>query len=117
MNRTWVATSLSFVPDFNTYIFYAFFYFAGWILFKSKDHLNTFLEFDWLLSILGLILFTIYFFMDIDTMALQTIMLIKSTNLWLFFFGFTGLFIRYGSGHSAIMRYVSDASYWVYLIH
>ena len=44
-------------------------------------------------------------------------MLAKGINVWLFIFGFTGLFIRYASQHSAIMRYVSDSSYWVYLLH
>jgi fucose 4-O-acetylase-like acetyltransferase len=117
MNRSWVATSLSFVPDFNTYIFYAFFYFFGWILFKSKAYLNTFLKHDWLFSILAISLFTVYFLVDLSDFPLEGIMAIKSVNVWLFTFGFTGLFIRYASKHSAIMRYVSDSSYWVYLLH
>ncbi len=117
MNRTWVPTSLSFVPDFNTYIFYAFFYFWGWILFKSKAYLNTFLKYDWLFSILGMILFTAYFLIDATALSTEIIMIIKSVNVWLFTFGFTGLFIRFGSQHSALMRYVSDSSYWVYLLH
>ena len=37
--------------------------------------------------------------------------------VWLFLFGITGLFIQYTSRHSERMRYISDASYWVYLIH
>lgn len=117
MNRTWVATSLSFVPDFNTYIFYAFFYFWGWILFKSKSYLNTFLKYDFSFSILGMVLFTTYFLMDTTAFPTETIMIIKSVNVWLFTFGFTGLFIRFGSQHSALMRYISDSSYWVYLLH
>lgn len=117
MNRTWVATSLSFTPDFNTFIFYAFFYFFGWVLFKSKSLLSSFMTYDWAFTILGLILFTVYFLMDTSTLSLQVIMVIKSVNVWLFIFGFTGLFIRYASTHSAIMRYVSDSSYWVYLLH
>ena len=117
MNRIWVATSLSFVPDFNTYIFYAFFYFFGWILFKSKAYLNTFLKYDWLYTILAISLFTAYFIIDLSALPLQAIMVIKSVNVWLFTFGFTGLFMRYASKHSAVMRYVSDSSYWVYLLH
>lgn len=117
MNRHWVATSLSFVPDFNTYIFYAFFYFFGWILFKSKAYLKSFLKYDWLFSILAIVLFTTYFLMDYTAIALEVKMAIKSVNVWLFTFGFTGLFMRYASKHSAIMRYVSDSSYWVYLLH
>jgi len=46
-----------------------------------------------------------------------SLILLKSLTVWLFIFGITGLFIRYGSKHSALMRYISDASYWVYLIH
>ena len=42
---------------------------------------------------------------------------VKSLMVWLFIFGITGLIIRYGSKHSATMRYVSDSSYWVYLVH
>ena len=117
MNRTWVATSLSFTPDLNTFIFYAFFYFFGWVLFKSKSLLSSFMTYDWIFIILGLILFTTYFLMDTSTLSLLLIMVIKSVNVWLFIFGFTGLFIRYASTHSAIMRYVSDSSYWVYLLH
>ncbi len=33
------------------------------------------------------------------------------------FFGLTGLFMRYLDKPSARIRYVVDASYWVYLIH
>ncbi|NCO62936.1 MAG: acyltransferase family protein [Flavobacteriales bacterium] len=117
MNRPWVATSLSFTPDFNTFIFYAFFYFFGWILFKSKSYLNSFMAYDWMFTILGLILFTSYFLMDTSNISLQLIMAIKSVNVWLFIFGFIGLFLRYGSKHSIVMRYVSDSSYWVYLLH
>jgi glucan biosynthesis protein C len=41
----------------------------------------------------------------------------NSVIVWLFVFGITGLFIRYNSKHSKRMRYISDSSYWVYLIH
>ena len=117
MNRTWVATSVSFTPDFNTFVFYAFFYFFGWILFKSKSYLNSFMTYDWIFTVLGIILFTSYFLMDTSSLSHELIMGIKAINVWLFIFGITGLFIRYGSKHSAVMRYVSDSSYWVYLLN
>ncbi len=41
----------------------------------------------------------------------------NSAIVWLLIFGITGLFIRYGSNHSSRMRYISDSSYWVYLVH
>lgn len=117
MDRTWVATSLSFIPDFNTYIFYAFFYFFGWILFKSKAYLKTFLTYDWGFLISGIVVFTIYFILDTENWSPELIMGIKAVTVWLLIYGFTGIFMRYGSHHSVIMRYVSDSSYWVYLLH
>lgn len=117
MDRYWVATSTSFIPDLNTFIFYFFFYLFGWVLFKSKSLLSSFKKYDWLFTLLGIAIFTWYFFTDRSEMELWMIMSIRSLCCWLFIFGITGLFIRYGSNHSAIMRYVSDSSYWVYLIH
>lgn len=117
MNKSWVDTSTSFVPDFNTFIFYFFFYMFGWVLFKSKSLLSSFKKHDYLFTSAALVLFTWYFFADLSDMALWLIMIIRSLCCWLFIFGITGLFIRFGSNHSATMRYVSDSSYWVYLIH
>jgi peptidoglycan/LPS O-acetylase OafA/YrhL len=42
---------------------------------------------------------------------------VHSIALWFLIFGFTGVFIRYLSGHSAKMRYMSDSSYFLYLAH
>lgn len=116
MGSPWVATSTEWVPDFNTFIFYFFFYFIGWILFKSKHLLDTFMQYDWILTILAIILFTALFFFRSSFSDFQ-ITITNSIVVWLFIFGITGLFIRYGSNHSHLMRYNSDASYWIYLLH
>ena len=50
-------------------------------------------------------------------MALELVMALNAITVWALSFGITGLFIRYGSNHSPVMRYVSDSSYWFYLIH
>lgn len=117
MDRYWVATSTSFVPDLNTFVFYFSFYIFGWVLYKSKSLLPTFKKHDWLFTLSGLALFSWYFVTDTSEMELWMIISIRALCCWLFIFGITGLFIRYGSNHSATMRYVSDSSYWVYLIH
>ncbi|ERM82011.1 hypothetical protein P872_07600 [Rhodonellum psychrophilum GCM71 = DSM 17998] len=116
MGTSQVNTSTSFIPDFNTFLYYFVFYTVGWILFKSKHLLDTFKKYDWMNTILGIILFSILFFMN-ASFGLEAKIILKSIMLWLFIFGITGLFIRYGSNHSARMRYISDSSYWVYLIH
>jgi peptidoglycan/LPS O-acetylase OafA/YrhL len=116
MNTSQVATSGSFIPDLNTFTYYQFFYIIGWILFKSKELLDEMKRLDWLSTIAGMGLFSIYFYW-INDFNIMSAILIKSVTVWCLIFGITGLFIRYASNHSRVMRYISDASYWVYLIH
>jgi hypothetical protein len=47
----------------------------------------------------------------------ELIMILNALTAWLYIFGFIGLFIRYFSYHSAKIRFMSDASYWFYLVH
>lgn len=38
-------------------------------------------------------------------------------SMWLFIFGFTGLFLRFFERPVPWIRYLSDSSYWLYLMH
>ena len=40
-----------------------------------------------------------------------------SLSVWLLVYGLLGLFLRYAASGSPVWRYVSDASYWMYLVH
>jgi peptidoglycan/LPS O-acetylase OafA/YrhL len=126
METSMVEVSVFFKPDLNTFIFHFFFYLIGWILFKSKQHLDTMMHYDRLCIALALLIATIEGLiaqnLDPETMMTQylnskLIMFLNSIIVWLFVFGISGLFIRYASKHSKRIRYISDASYWVYLIH
>lgn len=117
-----VATSNSLIPDLKTFTFYFFFYLFGWILFKSKHLFDSLKRFDWACTILGLlaVLFKTYLVLSLNLHPFSDswiLIVLNSIAVWLFVFGITGLFIRYGSKHSLKMRYISDSSYWVYLIH
>ena len=116
MGTSQVETSNSFIPNIDTFIFYLLFYLVGWVLFKSKQLLDSMMKLDWVCTLLGVAVFTIYFFMK-DAFNDEVLIILKSITVWLLIFGITGLFIRYGSQHSAKMRYISDSSYWVYLVH
>ena len=119
MGNWHVPLSHAYRPDFNSFIYYSFFYYIGWILFKSKHLLNKLITFDWACAILGLLLYTAYLLLNLifQPFNLVTHIIINSLVVWLFIFGITGLFIRYASHHSSLMRYISDSSYWVYLFH
>lgn len=114
---TWsVATSASFIPNFLTLIYYFSFYLVGWVLFKSRKLLDHIKKGDWVSTILGFGFFFIHFIFYNSFNYYQHI-IIKSIMVWLLIFGITGLFIRYASKYSPMMKYLSDSSYWVYLIH
>ena len=113
---TEVETSPFFFPDPISLIFYFVFYLIGWVLFKAKDVLSSFKTADWLCVFIGSVLFCTSFFFR-DEFNETSLMLLSALMIWSFVFGITGLFIRYGSHYSSKLRYVSDASYWVYLIH
>lgn len=117
MDRNWVSTSTAWEPHLGTFVFYFYFYMAGWLIFKAKDHLETFMDHDWLYAISAVALFTAYWNIESIYLTTEVAALIKSITVWLFVFGFMGLFMRYFSRGSAKMRYVSDSAYWVYLLH
>jgi glucans biosynthesis protein C len=117
-----VESSRSLIPDVNTFSFFLFFYLTGWILFKSKKYLETFKRYDWACLALAILLSIIQGLIITNSDltpngASSLLIMLSSLVVCLFMFGITGLFIRYGSNHSARMRYISDASYWIYLIH
>lgn len=126
LGTSMVEASVNMTPGLNTFLFHFFFYIIGWVLFKSKHLLYTIMKYDWLSFIVAIIIATTQGLMtqnwDSETMmshylSSELIMLSNAFIIWLFTFGITGLFIRYGSKHSTRMRYISDSSYWVYLIH
>ena len=49
--------------------------------------------------------------------AHRTGMVLLAVSMWLFVLGFLGLFRRWLDAPSPAWRYLSDASYWMYLIH
>lgn len=113
---TWVPTRVSFIPDVKVLLFYAIFYFLGWILFKSRHLLDLITRGDWFFLITGFSIFTLRFIFrsSIDDVVYGAL---NAIIVWFFVFGIMGLFIRFASNHSSRMRYISDSSYWVYLIH
>ncbi len=113
---TWVPTSISFLPDYKILIFYLLFYSIGWLLFKSRDLLVHMMSFDRIFLFTALLIFTTkyIFWSEIGDVIYGAL---NALIIWLFVFGYIGIFLRHANSHSAVIRYISDASYWVYLVH
>ncbi len=120
-------TSVSFIPNKYTFVGYAIFFGFGCLLYQRRDLLPYFNRGAWLRVVLALIL------APVNLWAVQagltagdvgpslTIVSITAASgamiVWLLTFGLTGLFMRYLNRPIPIVRYIVDASYWLYLIH
>ncbi len=105
-----------FIPDWKSWLLYLQFYLWGWLLFKSKELLSKLNSFDYLFLILGISVFALNAIFY-DSISHMQYMVINAFMKWLFVFGIMGMFMRFFSSSNAKMRYLSDSSYWVYLIH
>lgn len=118
-------TAVSLVPDVRTFAAYFVFFGFGWLLYGSRSLLNTFVERAWTLCLIGSLLFIPNFLaqqaIEAGSPHGATARLVSSASgglvAWLLIFGTTGLFLRYASKASTKMRYMVDASYWLYLMH
>ena len=112
--------------------YYTLFYGLGWILFTSKTDLAKTADSAWKLTVLGLGCVLIHTLCidaynanafktnepDIERFLVFLGLLVNwSVALFALSRGFMGLFYRYIRHESYVWRYVSDASYWIYLIH
>ena len=98
----------------------------GWLLHR-QDNLIRVLEKRWLFNLLMAVAATVASLMivgiapalvpairDDQTLAYA---LCYSIGSWSWTFAITGMALRFLSGFSAARRYLSDASYWMYLVH
>lgn len=122
LGTSMVQPSVALVPDLSTFVYFMVFYLMGWMIYVCREHLNRLTDLDWVCTILAIGI-TVLQGLTVQNSeatlkdASGILILYNSLGVCLFVFGITGLFLRYGSRQSMRMRYISDASYWVYLIH
>ncbi|MCR9292970.1 MAG: acyltransferase family protein [bacterium] len=121
--------SIGLLPIPSVLLYYAIFFFFG-AVYWDMDDTSSELGRRWYISlpIAGLIIFPLGLdsvsgtFGIIpklnDEMANALIAnFLQATFAWLMTFGLIGLFRQRLSGESKTLRYISDSSYWLYLIH
>ncbi|HTR83608.1 MAG TPA: acyltransferase family protein [Reyranella sp.] len=110
-----------FAPVPNIVFAYAVPFFFGWLLFQARDLLDVLSRRAWFYGLLGLVLGLTYVALLIwaprTGMTFHLFRAVLAVAMWCLIFGITGLFLRYGSGHSPLWRYLCDSSYFIYLAH
>ncbi len=119
------ATSLSFIPNPAVLYLYGLFFFFGAALYAQRDLLPVLRRGAWTRVLLGLALFPLNFFAtrfqgnlllpDLRARALAAAT--GSISAWLLTLGLLGLFLEYANTPNRYIRYLTDAAYWLYLVH
>ena len=109
-------TPLNWIPDIGSFIFYLFFYAFGWLIYTSNYDLKKFTKNAWKYIIIAIGLFLVQIMMQESFTDFIT-GIINAFIISLLIFGLIGIFVKYFSEKSQKLKYISDASYWVYLIH
>jgi len=104
-------------------IAYGVFFGFGWVLFGHRDALATyrarwksFLAVGTLASVAYLFVIGTRLVPDAAVRHAGGVAL-AGFSIWLLIFGIAGLFLRYMEKPRPVVRYLSDASYWMYLTH
>ncbi len=105
-----------FKPEFLILAAYLVPFVGGWLLYYHRDLLPRFRQHIWLYLALSLPAFAVYGLVPGGEHPW-----IKSAGnailCWLLTFACLGLFLRYFDNPSPRWRYMSDASYWMFIIH
>jgi glucan biosynthesis protein C len=133
----WVAggsASNSLVPAPTLFAYYSFFFVFGWLLSGQSDLVDQLKRGAWLRLVGGALIAVPAFLLfydngdftgnvgtpgvlaEIDELRLYGLFTVGIV-CWLTLFGIWGVLARYVHQESRVLRYLSDASFWIYLIH
>lgn len=109
----------TFEINFYYFSYYFYFYAIGLLLFKLKIELKFFVPKAgfFLLTALLLTITRLYFWSLSEQEYHIPISLSFNLAVWFYIFGFLGIAVRYFEKTSTTLKYLADASYWIYLIH
>jgi glucan biosynthesis protein C len=123
MSRPTLDTSFAFVPALRVLVAYAVFFTFGWLLFARREVVPAFGQRPWRYLSAAFLTSIIYMVIVVSTAATPTFaghlagISAAGIAMWLWIYGVTGFFVRYFEEARPLQRYLSDASYWMYLIH
>lgn len=110
--------------DLATFCVYLNFFLFGWIYSTDKNNVEILSRIGWLMLLIGfLIVFPSFIWFSQKQRLLQSDLALKYLMMfsyllsaWVITLGMLGVYYRWMTGYSQILRYVADASYWLYLI-
>ena len=124
MSGPGLETSASLLPLPRALVAYAVFFAFGWGVYRQRDELMPVFGRRWRYFAVAAVPSTLAY---VGVLIFQTRMNPRSFHvagvtlaglaLWLLIFAIVGLFVRFLERPQPVIRYLSDASYWMYLTH
>ncbi|XVJ66419.1 MAG: acyltransferase family protein [Lacibacter sp.] len=103
-------------PAINYILYYGFFFSSGWILYYYYHEFSMISRLGVFSLIIGIVL-SVFRFVAGEKLSYLSSVLLASLETFFMVYGIIGVFIRFFNKGSRFWRYLSDSSYWVYLIH
>jgi glucan biosynthesis protein C len=116
-------TSSALLPPFRILVAYGVFFTFGWLLFRRRDIIESFgtrCTISLLLGAagaVGYLMVTVGRRVPDPSLAHVVGCAFAGLTMWLLIYGIVGAFVRLLDRPSPIVRYLSDASYWMYMVH
>lgn len=118
-----IETSAALAPPIRVLAAYGVFFTFGWLLYVQRELVDSFAA-RWRSTLVaGMAATFAYIGVLIARRTLDPVswhisgVALDAVAVWLLTFGITGAFVRYLSTPRPLVRYFSDASYWMYLLH
>ena len=112
------------VPDVFRSLHYAWFFAVGGWISKLHEPKQRLIPLSRLYAVLALAAFALmsplllrHAAMPLDGWSRFAFCILAALFPWLFVFGGLGLLLRMVRGRGAVMRFLSEASFWIYLVH
>jgi glucan biosynthesis protein C len=112
-------------PRISYILYYGLFVYAGWLLHGNmKAYFPPLKKYGLPFLIAGAFCATVVYYFAYFPSAVNAVItsewqlkLLMTLTTVTFVLGFLGVFLRFVNAESPVIRYLSDASYWVYLMH
>lgn len=114
----------SFIPNPWKLLYYGVFFLTGAWLYRWKARLEEYTALAWTYLLISLPIFALmglllkqHLAVPLSGMKLWALAAAISCFAWFSVFGLLGVFLRFFKHEKPLVRYLSNASYWVYLSH
>ena len=128
-----IDTPSTFMPQWHVLVCYGFFFAVGWTMFLERGMIESLKAWAGTRMICGVIALVVSLALaaswlrsfhsgsDTASPTMQTLLFWSQASIaitvWLLIFGGVGLAERMLQRPNSIVRYFSDSSYWIYLVH